>query len=205
MEPEQSADPNLLDPAAQQAVAGVFDLLDPPLWLVTSAHAGARGGFIATFAARASIIAAIPRVVLGVARQHHTWGLIEGSGRFALHLLYSDQLDLVFRFGIGSGRDSDKLHGLPSTPSPGGVPRLTNTLAWLDCRVEERMQTGDRTVYLAAIEDGASNGRSHPLTAGQLFANAPEERRRALDELYARDGAIDTEAILRWRAQRSPG
>jgi flavin reductase (DIM6/NTAB) family NADH-FMN oxidoreductase RutF len=201
MAPEQSADPHLLDAAAQQSVADVFDLIDPPLWLVTAAHAGSRGGFIATFAVRASIVRAIPRVVLGVARQHHTWGLIESSGRFALHLLYTDQLDLVYRFGMASGREDDKFHGLATTPSPGGSPLVTKALAWLDCRVEERMVTGDRTVYLAAVEAAHRSAASHALTAGGLFANAPEDCLRRLDELYARDGEIDQAAILHWRKQ----
>lgn len=202
MAAEQSVGPGFLDPAAQRAVAGVFDLIDPPLWLVTSAHGGVRGGFIATFAVRASIVAAIPRMVLGVARQHHTWGLIEASARVGLHLLYSDQADLVRRFGMASGRDLDKLHGISCVSSPGGTPILTRTLAWLDCRVEERMVTGDRTVYLAAVEGGHRNGDSRPLTSGQFFANIPADERRRFDDLYARDGAVDAEAILRWRSGR---
>lgn len=198
MESEQPT--GLLDPNIQRDVARVYDLVDPPLWLVTSAHGGERGGFIATFAVRASIVAALPRMVLGVARQHHTWGLIEASGRFALHLLYSDQTELVWRFGGQTGRDADKLDGLPTRESPGGSPLIVNTLAWLDCWVEARVETGDRTIYLAAVEAGGTNGHAHPLTAGQLFANAPPEQRRRLDALYARDEAIDAEAIIRWRA-----
>lgn len=201
MEPQHPA--GLLDPGIQREVARVYDLLDPPLWLVTAAQGRERGGFIATFAVRASIVAALPRMVLGVAKQHHTWGLIEASGRFALHLLYSDQMDLVWRFGGQTGRDTDKLRGLPTMDSPGGSPLVTNALAWLDCRVEARLDTGDRSIYLAAVEAGGSNGHAHPLTAGQLFANAPEDRRRQLDALYARDEAIDAEAILRWRAEQA--
>jgi flavin reductase (DIM6/NTAB) family NADH-FMN oxidoreductase RutF len=193
----------LLDPGIQSDVARVYDLIDPPLWLVTAAHGPERGGFIATFAVRASIVGSLPRMILGVAKQHHTWGLIEASGRFALHLLYSDQMDLVWRFGGQTGRNTDKLRGLPTRESPGGSRLITNTLAWLDCRVEARMDTGDRTIYLAAVEGGGTNGHAHPLTAGQLFANAPEERRRQLDTLYARDEAIDAEAILRWRAEQA--
>lgn len=201
MESEQLT--GLLDPNVERDIARVYDLVDPPLWLVTSAHGSERGGFIATFAVRASIVAALPRMILGVARQHHTWGLIEASGRFALHLLYSDQMDLVWRFGGQSGRDTDKLRGLPTRESPGGSPLITNALAWLDCRVETRMETGDRTVYLAAVEAGGTNGHAHPLTAGQLFANLREDQRRELDALYARDEAIDAEAILRWRSERA--
>ncbi len=105
------------------ATAGqVFDLLDPPLWLVTAAHEGRRGGLIATFAVRASIVAELPRMVIGIAKQHHTWGLIEGSSRFALHLLYPKQLDLAWLFGIRTGHKVDKLAELDAGSTPAAAP-----------------------------------------------------------------------------------
>jgi len=189
-------------PANLQAIGNVFDLLDAPVWLVTAADSALRGGLIATFAARASIVASLPRMVLGIAKHHRTWELIEASDRFALHLLYPDQLDLVARFGAQSGRQADKLEGLSVRETPGGCPLIPEALAWLDCRVEQRMDTGDRTLYLAAVEAGASNGHTLPLTVRQLFSNAPQSLRQALDELYRRDGQIDADAIRSWRSNR---
>lgn len=194
-----------LDRAMQQAVARVLDVVDPPLWLVTAADGERHGGLIATFAVRASIVEALPRMVLGIAKQHHTWELIEASGRFALHLLEPTQVGLVRRFGLHSGHDIDKLAGLPALTTPGGAPLLADTLAWLDCRVEARMDTGDRTVYLAAVEAGGTNGDGPPMTAGRLFSDAPRELREQLDALYERDGGIDATAILRWRKDRTGG
>ena len=181
------------------AAQRVFDLLDPPLWLVTAAHGAHRGGLVATFATRASIVSAYPRMALGVAKQHHTWGLIQGGQRFVLHLLFPHQLDLVWRFGLQSGRETDKLAGIDCQLTPTGSPRLPQTLAWLDCSVEEQMDIGDRTIFLAAVESAGTNASAQPLTARRLFADAPEELRQRLDALYARDGRIDAEAIRRWR------
>jgi flavin reductase (DIM6/NTAB) family NADH-FMN oxidoreductase RutF len=198
-QPERSG---MLDAPTQKAIQQVYDLTDPPLWLVTASHEGRRGGFVATFVVRASIVAALPRMLIGVAKQHHTWQLIEGSGRFALHLLYADQLDLVWRFGLESGDEVDKLDGLLAGRTPGGSPLIPQTLAWLDCKVEEQMDSGDRTLYLAAVEGGATNGSGRPLTVGQLYANAPADRRQLLDALFARDTDIDKAAILAWRTAR---
>jgi flavin reductase (DIM6/NTAB) family NADH-FMN oxidoreductase RutF len=197
-----------LDVNRARAIGRVFDLYDPPLWLVTAAHGGYRGGLIATFAVRASIVADLPRMVLGLARQHHTWRLVEGAGRFALHLLYPHQIDLVWRFGLASGNRTDKFAGLPAATSPGGQPRIPAVLAWLDCRVEARMDSGDRTVYLAAVTDGGTDpdagAGATPLTVRGLYAAAPPEERARLDALYARDGQVDATAILAWRSTR-PG
>lgn len=200
-----------LDATRARAIGQVFDLYDPPLWLVTANHAGRRGGLIATFAVRASIVTTLPRMVLGVAKQHHTWGLIEGSGGFALHLLYPHQLDLVWRFGLATGHQVDKFAGLTSAATPGGQPLIADALAWMDCHCESRMDSGDRTIYLAAVTDGGTHSDGAeavaPLTVRRLYAAAPPEQRARLDDLYARDGAVDASAIHAWRSlhRHEPG
>ena len=60
----------------------------------------------------------------------------------------------MWRFGLRSGRDADKLAGLSMTTATTGSPILTDALGWLDCRVEARLDTGDRTVYLAEVVRG---------------------------------------------------
>src|SRR5437764_15260882 len=118
------------------AASTLFACLDPPLWLVTAAADGRRGGLIATFVSEASIAPDLPRVLVGLARQHHTWELVEASGAFALHLLGEDRLDWVWRFGLQSGRSRDKFEGLEAGAAATGSPVLEGAVGWLDCRVE---------------------------------------------------------------------
>jgi flavin reductase (DIM6/NTAB) family NADH-FMN oxidoreductase RutF len=183
----------------QKAVAEVFHLYDPPLWLVTSAHGGQRGGLIATSVVRASIIPQLPRMLIAIARHHHTWGLIEGSGRFALHLLPADDLETVWRFGLQSGLQCEKFADLPAEWTPGGNPLHGGCLAWLDCRVEDALDIGDRSVYLAQVSGGAVRGPGPVLSVASLLRDAPAERRAELDRLYAADQATDAAAIRAWR------
>jgi flavin reductase (DIM6/NTAB) family NADH-FMN oxidoreductase RutF len=189
-----------VDPAA---IANVFGQTDPELWLVTAAAPGGRGGLIATFVNAASIVPEMPRVLVGLARQHHTWGLVEAAGAFALHLLAEDQVEWVWRFGLGSGRDADKLAGLPLRAGVTGAPVLTEAPAFLDCRVEARLDTGDRTVYLAEVADGAVVRPVPVLTLRRAVELAPAERLRQLKEALARDAAVDAEAIRQWRQARA--
>jgi len=177
----------------------VLRRVDPPLWVVTAAAGGRRGGLVATFVSEASIVPEAPRVVVGLARQHHTWDLVEASGAFALHLITADRLAWVWRFGLGRGRDRDKLAGLETRRAATGAPVLEGALGWLDCRVEARLDTGDRTVYLAAVEAGELEGDGEPLTVSRMLALASAEQRQALELDLARDAAIDREAIARWR------
>jgi flavin reductase (DIM6/NTAB) family NADH-FMN oxidoreductase RutF len=183
-------------------IAEVLAQPDRELWLVTAAAGGRRGGLIATFVSSASIVPELPRVLVGLARQHHTWELVEAGGAFALHLLGEEHLEWVWRFGLRSGRMVDKLDGLTWRPAASGAPLLTDARGWLDCRVEARLETGDRTVYLAEVHDGALTRPGPLLTARRMLELAPAERLRELRAGMERDSAVDAAAIQAWRQAR---
>jgi flavin reductase (DIM6/NTAB) family NADH-FMN oxidoreductase RutF len=183
----------------------IFARLDPPLWLLTSQAGEQRGGLIATFVNQASLPPDLPRVVVGLARHHFTWGLVEASSAFVLHLLGEEQLPWVWRFGLQSGHETDKLRDLTLADTAAGSPCLVEAQAWLACRVEARLDTGDRTLYLAEVVE-AELQRSEPvLTMKHMLELAPEDRRRELKKQMQRDQAIDAVAIRSWRqSRRSP-
>lgn len=189
-------------PETQATINEVFHLYDPPLWLVTASDGERRGGFIATAATRASIVPDAPRMLVAVAKHHYTRDLIEARGAFALHLLAADDIESVRRFGLASGHDVDKLADLSLPTTPSGAPLFERAMSWLDCRVEERMDTGDRTVYLAAVTDGELLRRGPILTVAGLLRDLPETERGELKRLYALDQDTDRDAILAWRRSR---
>jgi flavin reductase (DIM6/NTAB) family NADH-FMN oxidoreductase RutF len=181
------------------SVEAIFGRLDRELWLVT-AHAGPRrGGLIATFVSQASIVTELPRVIVGLARHHHTWELVEASRAFALHLLAEEHVDWVFDFGARSGRDVDKFAGRSVQSAITGSPILTDAVAWLDCRVESRLDTGDRTVYLAEVVEARQARPVPPLTVQQFLRLAPKEKLSILKEQLTSDAAVDAAAIRAWR------
>jgi flavin reductase (DIM6/NTAB) family NADH-FMN oxidoreductase RutF len=184
-----------------EAASVLFRHLDRALWVVTAQAGARRGGLIATFVSEASIVPEMPRMVVGIARQHHTWGLIEASGAFALHLLGEQELDWVWRFGLQSGEGVDKLDGLALQIGVSGAPILTTAPGWLDCRVEARLDTGDRTVYLAEVLDARAPGDAELLTVSRLRQVMPAEWRSAMLEQLSRDAAIDARAIAAWRSR----
>jgi len=184
------------------ASSTLFACLDRELWLVTAQAGGRRGGLIATFIGEATIAAELPRMVVGLAKQHHTWGLVEAAGAFALHLLGEHQLDWVWRFGLHSGRDGDKFDGLVVRPAATGSPVLKDAVGWLDCRVEARLDTGDRTIYLAEVVQSEVTHLAPPLTLKRLLQSAPPECLREMKRQRHVDAEADAEAIRAWRAAR---
>jgi flavin reductase (DIM6/NTAB) family NADH-FMN oxidoreductase RutF len=176
--------------------------LDRELWLVTSQAGERRGGLIATFVSQASLVPDLPRVLVGIARQHHTWELIEASNAFALHLLGQDNLDWVSHFGLRSGRDLDKFSDRPFTTALTGSPLLDDSVGWLDCAVEARLDSGDRTIYLAQVLQSQVTHYGPPLTLKQLLERAPADMLAELKRLIHRDSQIDALAIHAWREQQ---
>ncbi|QEH38065.1 High molecular weight rubredoxin [Aquisphaera giovannonii] len=186
--------------------SAIFAALDRELWIVTAAAPGGRrGGCVATFVLGPSLVPELPRACVALARQHHTHDLVESSGAFALHLLGERHLDWVWRFGIGSGRDGDKLGGLDVSAAATGSPILKEALAWMDCRVEARCGIGDRTIYVAEVVDASKPNAEPPLTVTGMVRLAPQDRLEQLERLLRRDRAIDAAAILEWRRGHAAG
>ncbi len=181
------------------AISTVFRATDRELWLLTAQAGNRRGGLIATCVAEASIAPEMPRVLVGLARHHATWELVTSARQFALHLLALEQLELVWRFGLQSGRDVDKLDGIAWQTSPNGNLVLTDTPGWLECRVEASLDMGDRTLFLAEVLDGGLRDRRPILTMQTLVQTAPADKLQQMRDARARDAAVDVPLIQAWR------
>jgi len=179
--------------------SSIFDLLDRELWLITACAGERSSGLIATFVSSASLVPSLPRMMVGLAKHHFTHELIQASGSLGMHLISEAQLDWVWRFGIRSGRNVDKFAGLETAQGGAGAPILTHALAWLDCRVEAQLDTGDRTIFLAEVLDARLEYSQPPLTFQRALRMAPAVRLAEMKAAMRLDIESDREAILRWR------
>ena len=181
-------------------IDNVLRRIDRELWIVTSSAGDSRGGLTATWVSQASIDRERPVVLIGIAPNHFTSELIGSSGAFALHLIGEQHIDHAWNFALGSGRDRDKLIGVPMTISATGSPLLKDCLAWLDCRVFSALPTGDRTYYWADVLDGNNVDEGDPLTEQKLISVADNEQKRALRASREYDVALQRPLQSEWRA-----
>jgi flavin reductase (DIM6/NTAB) family NADH-FMN oxidoreductase RutF len=180
----------------------VFQLIDREIWIVTSAtNDGRRGGLVATWVSQASIDSQRPVVVAGIAPNHFTAELIDSSRGFVTHLISADQIALAWQFGLQSGRNTDKFAGIEINSTPSGLPIIKNSLAWLECRVIEKYDAGDRWFYWADVISGLKIGKDRPLRESTLFAAANTEQKAALSESRRLDIAAQRALADRWRAK----
>ena len=183
------------------AITSLLDLVDPELWVVTAQADDRKSGLIAACVTSASIVPEMPRMVVGLSRQQCTQELVEASGHFALHLFGEQHIDWVWRFALQSGREQDKFAGLAWRTSAGGSPLLAKAIGWLDCRVEARLDIGDRTFYLAEVLDGACDSKQQPLTFRRLLELGPGDKLKALKDSREYDAELAVPLIQQWRRQ----
>ena len=181
-------------------ISGILGSLDPTVWILSSSHGDAAGALVATFVSNASIVPDLPRVLVGLARQHATHDLVVGSSVFCLHLIEEPQIEWVWRFGLASGRDEDQLAGVDWRRGATGAPLLEAAPAALECRVETTLNSGDRTIFLAEVVEAHGRSDVTGLRLDDVLARADDEILGRLRASMARDRDIDAAAIRAFRA-----
>jgi flavin reductase (DIM6/NTAB) family NADH-FMN oxidoreductase RutF len=150
-----------------------------PITAVTTSANGRRNGFIVNSAQRASLVPTLPRVSLYVSKPAHSHDLLLASGVFALHLLRTDQWDLIRGLGLRSGRDgSDKLAAFATHVGTTGCPILSDVLASFECRVINTMDAGAATFVLGDVVDVRHGAEGEVMTATYFREHMPDDIRR---------------------------
>ncbi|HWC73317.1 MAG TPA: flavin reductase family protein [Gemmatimonadales bacterium] len=157
--------------------------LTSPVVAITAVRRGKENGMISDAAVRASIVPSVPRVSVYIHKFNYSHDMIFETGRFGLHLLHTKQLDIVRRLGFFSGRDQDKLAGIPHHTGKASVPVLDECFAHFECEVANVMDTGSSTLFLGdvvAVGCGAAAGlepKGELMTAPYFRNNMPAEWR----------------------------
>jgi flavin reductase (DIM6/NTAB) family NADH-FMN oxidoreductase RutF len=86
-----------------------------------------------------------------VERAAESHACIEQAGFFAVNVLAEGKGEtLARRFAADAGGDG-KFTGIAFRPEHSGAPVLDEALAWLDCRVRERLPGGDHTIFVGEV------------------------------------------------------
>jgi flavin reductase (DIM6/NTAB) family NADH-FMN oxidoreductase RutF len=101
--------------------------------------------------------------------------MIWESGCFAMHLLQRDQWQVIWQLGFFSGRERDKLAGLPYRLGRTGCPILAEAYAWFDCRVINVMDNGSSTCFLGDVVEAGRGPGEACMTSEYFRAHMPRE------------------------------
>jgi flavin reductase (DIM6/NTAB) family NADH-FMN oxidoreductase RutF len=122
------------------------------VFILTSAHDGKADAMMASWAQQASF--SPPAVSVAIAKGRPIAELIRASKKLALCVLPNDDKTLMKHYArLKSGDDA--FAGVNHRPAPSGVPILTDSLAYLDCRLISTCDFGgDHELFIAEIIAG---------------------------------------------------
>jgi flavin reductase (DIM6/NTAB) family NADH-FMN oxidoreductase RutF len=143
-------------------VAELFHRLTFGVYVVGVADGSRRDGFTAAWVIQASFDPLL--LALSINPSNASYELLHTGRSFTVNVLKREQLDLARRFGTRTGRDEDKLAGIPWRPGRRGAPILVEALAYFDCELAGSMPAGDHQLVLGRVTDGQLlDHRSVPL------------------------------------------
>jgi flavin reductase (DIM6/NTAB) family NADH-FMN oxidoreductase RutF len=120
--------------------------------VITTRHEGISQGITAS--AVASVTLEPPTLLVCLNRQSGTCHGVSGSGRFCVHVLADDQLDLAKHFASPT---SDKFATLKALglgdyrDGPQGNPIVGGALAYLECRVTSQTDVGTHRIFFGEV------------------------------------------------------
>jgi flavin reductase (DIM6/NTAB) family NADH-FMN oxidoreductase RutF len=153
---------------------GLLRHLTLPVVAITTSAGGRRNGFIVNSAQRASLVPTMPRISLYVSKPNASHDLVYASGVFGVHLLRTDQWDLIDALGLHSMRDvPDKLAPFAVRRGLTGCPLLEDCIAAFECRVVNAMDAGAATFFLGDVVDMREEQGGEVMTSGHFRRHAP--------------------------------
>ena len=142
----------------------VAELLDYPMFVVTTAYDGDAAGCLVGFTTQVSINP--PRQLVGLSNKNRTHDVALRARRLVVHVLDAESTALARLFGEATGDDVDKFALCSWQPGEDGVPVLDEAAAWFSGVVVDRLDGGDHTAFLIDVD--AADVRCRPARVLQL-------------------------------------
>ena len=123
------------------------------LYIVCSGDDKERNGYISNTVFQ--VTSQPPKFASCCNKDNYTCSLIEKSGHFSVSVLHQGaDADIIGGFGYRSGKDIDKFEGVETINGQTGVPIVLNDcVAFLECRVVDRMDVGTHVIFIGELVD----------------------------------------------------
>lgn len=119
------------------------------IYVLTTAVEDEINGMIASWVSQISHDPALIMVAVHPNRYSHR--MIRQSGCFALHVVEKDRKDFLKRF---KGPDPiGKFSGIGWRKGSTGSPIIEECIAWIECKVLDRLDPGNHTLFIGQIVD----------------------------------------------------
>jgi len=104
-----------------------------------------------------------PLVMVGVKRDSGLHSTISESGVFAVNILASDQKEIASAFFKPTSVENDKINGYRFEQGETGAPLLVDLPAFFECRVVDKVERGDHTIFVGEVINAGVRKEAKPL------------------------------------------
>ena len=104
-----------------------------------------------------------PLVMVGVKRDSGLHSTISESGVFAVNILASDQKEIASAFFKPTSVENDKINGYRFEQGETGSPLLVDLPAFFECRVVDKVERGDHTIFVGEVINAGVRKEAKPL------------------------------------------
>ncbi len=123
------------------------------LYIITAKKGELTSAMLASWVSQASFKPI--GVTIAVAKDRAIEALMQVGDHFVLNVLEENNYSHLMRHFLKRfAPGADRFAGVKTQPSPLGIPILTEALAYLECRVESRMDANDHWIVYATAEEG---------------------------------------------------
>jgi flavorubredoxin/flavin reductase (DIM6/NTAB) family NADH-FMN oxidoreductase RutF len=121
--------------------------------IVTTQQGDLSGAMLASWVSQATFNP--PGLTIAVAKERAIESLIHKDGKFVLNILEQGKhIPIMKQFLKPFAPGENRFVGINTEPAPNGCPILTDSLAYLECNVESRMECGDHWLIYATVDSG---------------------------------------------------
>jgi flavorubredoxin/flavin reductase (DIM6/NTAB) family NADH-FMN oxidoreductase RutF len=121
--------------------------------IVTTQQGDLSGAMLASWVSQATFNP--PGLTIAVAKERAIESLMHKDGKFVLNILEQGKhIPIMKQFLKPFAPGENRFVGINTEPAPNGCPVLTDSLAYLECNVENRMECGDHWLIYATVDSG---------------------------------------------------
>jgi flavorubredoxin/flavin reductase (DIM6/NTAB) family NADH-FMN oxidoreductase RutF len=121
--------------------------------IVTTQQGDLSGAMLASWVSQATFNP--PGLTIAVAKERAIESLMHKDGKFVLNILeQGKQIPIMKQFLKPFAPGENRFVGINTETATNGCPILTDSLAYLECNVESRMECGDHWLIYATVDSG---------------------------------------------------
>ena len=104
-----------------------------------------------------------PLVLICIDRKIVSHESLKNSDTFGINICNSEQGKLAWDFANSNVDKNELIKSLPHTLTDLGTPLLKDSLASMECKITERHDGGDHTIFIGQVENGNFDENAKPL------------------------------------------